>query len=60
VSNVEGLAAALPHLAALRVVRVFGRGAGVRIEAVTTAIEATCPGCGFASRRVHSLSAAVS
>ena len=44
----------LPHLASLRLVRVFGKGTGVRIEAVTTTIEATCPTCGFVSRRVHS------
>jgi transposase len=55
VSNVDGAAVVLlPHLAALRLGRVLCKGAGVRIEATTTATEVSCPGCGFAARRVHS------
>ena len=50
----EGGSACLPHLTGLHVDRVFCKGSGVRIEAVTTSTDAACSGCGTASRRVHS------
>jgi zinc-finger of transposase IS204/IS1001/IS1096/IS1165 len=43
-----------PHLTGVQVERIFGKGTGVRIEATTTKLEATCPGCATVSRRVHS------
>jgi hypothetical protein len=54
VSKLEGVAAVLPQLATLRLNRVFLKGVSVRIEAVTTTAEASCPDCGFVARRVHS------
>jgi transposase len=50
----EDLATLLPHLALLRLDRLFLKGAGLRIEAATTTSPAVCPGCGAASARVHS------
>ena len=50
----EGTPAWLPHLAGLRVDRVFLKGSTMRIEAATTSPRAECPGCGSMSGRVHS------
>jgi transposase len=44
----------LPHLAQLRIGRVWLKGGEVRIEAATASGSARCPGCGVASARVHS------
>jgi transposase len=44
----------LPHLASLRLDRLFLRGNGVRIEASTIGLHAECSGCGSESGRVHS------
>jgi transposase len=43
-----------PHLAGLRVERVFTRGRSVRLAVVSDAGKATCPDCGVFSARVHS------
>jgi transposase len=43
-----------PHLAGLRVERVFTRGPSVRIEVTSEAGKAACPDCGVFSTRVHS------
>ena len=43
-----------PHLAGLRVERVFTRGRSVRIAVGSEAGKAACPGCGVFSARVHS------
>ncbi|MBN1173243.1 MAG: ISL3 family transposase, partial [Micromonosporaceae bacterium] len=51
---VENLAALLPHLAQLRLDRVWFKAGRVRIEATTTSSNAPCPGCGATSARVHS------
>jgi transposase len=50
----EGTPAWLPHLAGLRVDRVFLKGSTIRIEAATTSQHAECPQCGSTSERVHS------
>ena len=50
----EGVSALLPHLAVLRLTRVFLKGNGARIEAATTATGAACPDCGVVTMRVHS------
>jgi transposase len=54
VSIVDEAAVLLPHLAALRLERVWLKGARVRIEASTSGEWASCPGCGTRSGRVHS------
>jgi transposase len=54
VSIVDGAAALLPHLAALRLDRVRLKGVRVWIEATTTAEQVGCPGCGVPAWRVHS------
>jgi transposase len=54
VSIVEDVAALLPHLAALRLNRVWLKGVRVRIEATTSAERVGCPDCGTLSGRVHS------
>jgi transposase len=43
-----------PHLAGVRVETVRDDGALLRVQATAEQVEATCPGCGGASRRVHS------
>jgi len=43
-----------PHLADVRVERVFLAGRSVRIQASTRIAEAACPACGQLSARVHS------
>jgi hypothetical protein len=43
-----------PHLAGLRVERVFTRGRSVRIAVASEAGKAACPDCGVYSARVHS------
>jgi transposase len=43
-----------PHLAGLRVERVFTRGRSVRLAVISEAGKATCPDCGVFSARVHS------
>jgi transposase len=43
-----------PHLAGLRIERVFTRGPSVRIEVTSEAGKAACPDCGVFSTRVHS------
>jgi transposase len=43
-----------PHLAGLRVERVFTRGRSVRITVASEAGKAACPDCGVYSARVHS------
>jgi transposase len=43
-----------PHLAGLRVERVFTRGRPVRITVASEAGKAACPDCGVYSARVHS------
>jgi len=43
-----------PHLAGLRVERVFTRGRSVRIAVAAEAGKAACPDCGVFSARVHS------
>lgn len=53
-SKLEGVSALLPHLAGLRLDRVFCMGIGVRIEAATIAERAACPTCANTSGRVHS------
>jgi hypothetical protein len=50
----EGKPAWLPHLAGLRVDRVFLKGSTIRIEATATSPRAVCPGCGSTCARVHS------
>jgi transposase len=50
----EDSSAALPHLAQLRVDRVFLKGSAVRVEAATTSTHAPCSACGTPSERVHS------
>src|SRR5262249_423928 len=50
----EGAVALLPHLACLRLDRLFAKGTGIRIEASTISPRATCSGCGVESGRVHS------
>jgi transposase len=54
VSIVDRAAVLLPHLAALRLNRVWLKGVRVQIEATTTAEQVNCPGCGTSSHRVHS------
>jgi len=44
----------VPHLADVRVTDVVTTDGRVRIEATPAGCEATCPGCGAPSRRVHS------
>ncbi|HEX3489915.1 MAG TPA: transposase family protein [Streptosporangiaceae bacterium] len=44
----------MPHLADLAIEHVETSGRSVRVVARTCASEAACPGCGVASRRVHS------
>ncbi|NMO57301.1 transposase family protein [Actinoplanes sp. TBRC 11911] len=48
------LAMLLPHLGSLRLQRVRLVGSGLRVEAATVSEQATCPGCGLVSDRVHS------
>jgi transposase len=43
-----------PHLARLRITRVFETGRSVRIQASVRAAQAACPACGVRSLRVHS------
>jgi transposase len=50
----ELLAVLLPDLAGLGIERVFKSGRSVRIQARTGTVQAVCPACGRASRRVHS------
>jgi DNA-directed RNA polymerase subunit N (RpoN/RPB10) len=53
--SITGLLAILfPHLARLRITRVFETGPSLRIQASTGDPEADCPACGVASGRVHS------
>jgi transposase len=51
---VENVVVLLPHLAQLRLGRIWLKAGRVRISAATTCGEAECPGCGVASARVHS------
>ncbi|WP_237104605.1 ISL3 family transposase [Nonomuraea sp. MG754425] len=50
----ELLAVVFPHLAAVRIERVYQVGAIVRVKAATTEPKSLCPGCGCESVRVHS------
>ncbi|KWX08552.1 transposase, partial [Carbonactinospora thermoautotrophica] len=50
----ELLAVWFPHLAGVRIEGVFLAGRSVRSKARTPDPEAVCPGCGVASRWVHS------
>ena len=50
----EFTAGLLPHLASVRLQRVRLTGVVVRLEAVTTSGQATCPACGYLSDRAHS------
>jgi transposase len=43
-----------PHLAGVRVETVRDDGALLRVQATAEQVEASCPDCGGASRRVHS------
>jgi transposase len=43
-----------PHLAGLRVEKVFTRGRSVRIAVTSEVAEAACPGCGVYTARIHS------
>jgi transposase len=53
--SISGLLPILfPHLAALRITRVFQTGRSVRIHASTYDSQAVCPVCGVPARRVHS------
>ncbi|MFL6051493.1 MAG: transposase family protein [Actinoallomurus sp.] len=54
VSISELLTILFPHLADLRMTRVFKTGRSVRIQASTHDPQAACPACGVGSRRVHS------
>src|SRR3954449_11839967 len=53
-STVVDAAVLLPHLAKLRIGRVWLKAGQVRVEAATTGRDARCPSCGVASARVHS------
>jgi transposase len=50
----DSSAVLLPHLASLRLDRLFLKGTGVRIEASTIGPHAECSSCGSESGRVHS------
>ncbi|QSB17552.1 ISL3 family transposase [Natronosporangium hydrolyticum] len=50
----ENVAALLPHMAQLRLERIWLKAGRVRIEAATTRGKAECPGCRVTSGRVHS------
>jgi transposase len=52
-SNVE-LEQLVPYLAGVRVESVVGEDSLVLVRAATKTDQARCPGCGIASRRVHS------
>jgi hypothetical protein len=53
--SISGLLTILfPHLARLRITRVFQTGRSVRIQASTHDPQAACPACGVLARRVHS------
>jgi transposase len=54
VSIVELTETFLPHLSGIQVDQVQLKGAVVRVQAQTVAATTACPGCGSASRRVHS------
>jgi transposase len=53
--SISGLLPILfPHLARLRIIRVFQTGRSVRIQAGTCDPQAACPACGDLAQRVHS------
>jgi transposase len=48
------VAALLPHLAGVQLVRVAARASGIRVEAMTTGPPGPCSACGRVAVRVHS------
>lgn len=53
--SISGLLGILfPHLARLRITRVFHTGRSVRIQASTHDPQVACPACGVHAQRVHS------